>query len=912
MGEDYSESLSERGKGSGPENSGAFLSAIKARTFWARLSFDPFSPTVECVRPPSEGPPAQVACSTVTVTKCQAALRTLQAFPFFRPTCLCREPHVDPECNSFRDFLFDHPCIFVLKKEKDPYPVDALPTCNHALSVCQQERKCIKLYEDFKSNCKVRDQKCRMDDRELCHEAWTKLRLSPMFGCICPNNHMKRRCDRIFSMVNHNPCVDVLPASLDLSGTDSALYPYDPEQGNFREFWFPPVTSLYPYFLFPPNTVRPRVSHSPPLDTGTGTHNTDTQLSVEETLNTPIDYDEPDDKLTSSYSGSISVKVISSENVTSFDVIESQLENPLVGIRGANQKDIKAQRQELQGIPSNGNNSLYDEDGEPRRTSFTHSPPGNSKVHSSSEPEGEVPRNFSFQSTCHLALDMCNNNYSCRMALQPVLHFCDLSRCNRESCMEKLQNFYRTAELRWSLEIAFCLCKKTDNKQDECLVAQEKLHPVCAQRIEGATLPTCHSLAEYCREERSCRSRLEYYEQSCAVDSVTKKCAGPPAECRKAMLGILGTELRSNCACKGTDFTQLYDCLGWQRLLWVNPCVVESQKDFHTKRSMEGLTTTTVSSSTSSTTSTTWQPPGNNSLLHATPMPVPVGTTAAMGPQSTELVVVTTPSTTPTTTTPTTTTLPPRFCVVQRPHQDDQYIREGKGKRLYREEEPDCSELCQCSEGETLICNTVCVQRAPCKTEFAFYNHAAPAYQAYRGRCLCYSGRFICMRPMPDTYNLPQGVFLFLGYSETDEALLKPHSNLTVRDAVGSLEEFMRNELNNKSSCSLSLYNVTKENLILVARLQKDKASSSNRGSTYQSSPDLLVREKEECAGPLQEISDKINSHHPELHSHLLLSIFKMAEVEVKVPDSSRAAPTPIPLALPLLLLLPLVLQAVS
>lgn len=49
--------------------------------------------------------------------------------------------------------------------EKDPYPVDALPTCNHALSVCQQERKCIKLFENFKLHCKVRDNKCRMDDR---------------------------------------------------------------------------------------------------------------------------------------------------------------------------------------------------------------------------------------------------------------------------------------------------------------------------------------------------------------------------------------------------------------------------------------------------------------------------------------------------------------------------------------------------------------------------------------------------------------------------------------------------------------------------------------------------------------------------------------------------------------------------
>ncbi|EDS34727.1 conserved hypothetical protein [Culex quinquefasciatus] len=57
-----------------------------------------------------------LACSTVTVTKCQAALRTLQAFPFFRPTCLCKEPGIDPDCNYFRDFLFDHPCGFVSKK----------------------------------------------------------------------------------------------------------------------------------------------------------------------------------------------------------------------------------------------------------------------------------------------------------------------------------------------------------------------------------------------------------------------------------------------------------------------------------------------------------------------------------------------------------------------------------------------------------------------------------------------------------------------------------------------------------------------------------------------------------------------------------------------------------------------------
>ncbi|KPJ10835.1 hypothetical protein RR48_02967 [Papilio machaon] len=151
--------------------------------------------------------PNRVACSTVTVTKCQAALRTLQAFPFFKPTCLCREPNVDPECNSFRDFLFDHPCVFVLKKEKDPYPVETLPTCTYALSVCHSEKPCSILFERFKNACKAREGECRMEDREACREAWSGLRLSPLFGCICPNTHMKKRCDRIFAVVNHNPCV---------------------------------------------------------------------------------------------------------------------------------------------------------------------------------------------------------------------------------------------------------------------------------------------------------------------------------------------------------------------------------------------------------------------------------------------------------------------------------------------------------------------------------------------------------------------------------------------------------------------------------------------------------------------------------------------------------------------------------
>lgn len=36
-------------------------------------------------------------------------------------------------------------------------------------------------------------------------------------------------------------------------------------------------------------------------------------------------------------------------------------------------------------------------------------------------------------------------------------------------------------------------------------MAQEKLHPVCAQRIEGQPQPTCLSLAGGCKENEECR-----------------------------------------------------------------------------------------------------------------------------------------------------------------------------------------------------------------------------------------------------------------------------------------------------------------------------------------------------------------------------------------------------------------------
>ncbi|EAT48868.1 AAEL000129-PA [Aedes aegypti] len=583
-----------------------------------------------------------------------------------------------------------------------------------------------------------------------------------------------------------------------------------------------------------------------------------------------------------------------------------------------------------------------------------------------------------FQSTCHLAMDSCRSDPSCYTAFKTVMMHCDLHRCNRNACMNSLQSFYKGIHDDLSLDIAFCLCRKTPNRHDSCMIAQEKLHPACAQRppenlspqeSNGALFsppPSCHAVAEMCRQDDDCRSRLEVFEQSCAVDSVTKKCAGKTSACRQAMLGILGTPLRTNCACQGSEVQQLYDCLGWQRLLWLNPCVVESQKDFHLKRLAElGLltTTTTPTTTTMRTTRTTQAPTppptkpkpvyrpkptvpqpietnyietpdtrpetlvhkgnelivrtdldlhpteleprgkgshsfsekdhqeedqeeddhyrhsnGNNRIPHQRP------DEQVLQMLTTEVEIETLPPTTTTTTTPepTTTPVPIRYCVVQRSQQSDQHIAEGKSRRLYMLDDAECSELCTCGAGETLSlsCHALCVPLAPCRTSLAYYSHAAPAYQAYRGRCLCYSGRFICMRPPPGEYSLPGGIFLLLGYSSTDEALLRPHTNLGVQDAVRALQQYVQQHINNETSCILTLFNITDENIILSIRLPPDSKLSNL---------ELLRLEKDHCTKILETISHQINHQHVEMSAHRLLSIFKMAEVQVVWPEVSRA-----------------------
>lgn len=84
------------------------------------------------------------------------------------------------------------------------------------------------------------------------------------------------------------------------------------------------------------------------------------------------------------------------------------------------------------------------------------------------------------------------------------------------------------------------------------------------------------------------------------------------------------------------------------------------------------------------------------------------------------------------------------------------------------------------------------------------------------------SSHFLCA-----TTRTTDGVFLLLGYSSTDEALLRPHTNLGIQDAVRALQQYVIKHVDNQTSCTLTLYNMTDENIILSVRLPHDSKANT-------------------------------------------------------------------------------------
>jgi len=266
--------------------------------------------------------------------------------------------------------------------------------------------------------------------------------------------------------------------------------------------------------------------------------------------------------------------------------------------------------------------------------------------------------------------------------------------------------------------------------------------------------------------------------------------------------------------------------------------------------------------------------------------------------------------------TTTTTTLPPsglkkhlgEYCNLYKTEYQDEnvkYIRQGFEKRLYPESK-EGSHLCGCKAGAEIKCTTLApIPKKPCNTKTAFYSHASPFYLAYRGQCLCYSGQFICAKHDATTGKKdkklqvaenPVGVFLYLGYSKKDLhhltlGRMKIQDEKTVPTTDEEEEKEVTNTIqqtvlhftsnSNKSDCRINMKSRVGENYILKATLDefdeyRDKKNMSDS---------MLYKEKVECFSALQSIAQKVNNRDPDMRSHIVLSMFKVAAAEANVPE---------------------------
>ncbi|XP_045615570.1 uncharacterized protein [Procambarus clarkii] len=523
---------------------------------------------------------------------------------------------------------------------------------------------------------------------------------------------------------------------------------------------------------------------------------------------------------------------------------------------------------------------------------------------------------------------------TCRSHLEMVSSHCDTAYCHKDACRSSIQDIYKfllETNQDLALKIALCVCRDTTKQgQTECARAQRRLHPPCAHMSESVSARQCHNLGRDCRSDRVCRYRLEHYELSCAADTMTGRCAGQHQECTKAMLGLLGTDLHTNCVCKGSAFQDINQCLAWKRLLWGNPCVVESQLTYHLAHL--GLDADILVSSFTDDHHQQVDPHdqgeqgpspqyavgrGDGYSIHdngydslddqndadAELIQVDdsrlqarkVGSTAQSDPTLPQIDLASPSSTTSTTTTttlpttittsPPTTTLPERYCAVKR-DTNTYIIEEGNSMRLYKEGDQDCSDLCFCELHEQTKCKVeVCVVSRPCETHYAVYHHNAPAYQAYRGKCVCYSGNFICQRPRQEEYDLPTGLFLLVGFSRTEEALLRNVTGGSAIDALIPLQLIFRTiSADMGEECRLEVFQQTTDNLVLQVRHYQDTSGLTN--TTY--SHFMMLEERNRCEKPVTKVAEMINKRAPRILHDVRLSLFVLAEVIDNVPSPQR------------------------
>jgi len=210
------------------------------------------------------------------------------------------------------------------------------------------------------------------------------------------------------------------------------------------------------------------------------------------------------------------------------------------------------------------------------------------------------------------------------------------------------------------------------------------------------------------------------------------------------------------------------------------------------------------------------------------------------------------------------------------------------------------SDDCACGEEfhlEVSCAFLVPIEKKHCDTDLAYYRHESPFYLEHRGRCICYSGEFICEKKINAPTTALLGVHLFLGFRRRDSELLMERLQEKIgstspvdenKEITSAVQEYVSNYIhrNNKTVCSITMTELVDENIVLVATMhRKDQEMMKNAMSN-----EMKHAEKEECYGAFLDIADPINSRDAGMRAHAVMSMFKIASAEANVPPPLQHA----------------------
>ncbi|XP_069756124.1 GDNF family receptor alpha-1-like [Narcine bancroftii] len=186
--------------------------------------------------------------------------------------------------------------------------------------------------------------------------------------------------------------------------------------------------------------------------------------------------------------------------------------------------------------------------------------------------------------SCLDAAKACNLNDNCKkfrsMYISPCTARVSASEiCNRRKCHRALRQFFDRVPAKYTYGMLFCSCRNTACTERR----RQTIVPICS--YQDKEKPNCLSLADMCKTNYICRSRLADFITNCQPEprSASGCLRQNYAACLLAYSGLIGTVITPNyvdstgisvapwCTCNGSG-NQKEDCEEFQNFFKDNRC----------------------------------------------------------------------------------------------------------------------------------------------------------------------------------------------------------------------------------------------------------------------------------------------------------------------------------------------------